>query len=297
MFSGVYTAIITPFCAEPKGHPEIDMRALDDLVEWQIACGIDGFVVCGTTGESVTLSHEERLTVIERVRDVVKGRVAVIAGTGSNNTRTTVEFTKEVKRLGIDGALVVSPYYNKPQQEGLFEHFSTVAKEGGLPVILYNIPGRTGVAISIPIFERLSKVQNIVAVKEASGSAQVLLELSRVVGDKLGIFAGDCGYTYFVMSVGGKGVISACANVIPREMKAIVDKWNAGDVKGAYNAQIHALPIIDSMFLETNPAPAKAALKILGKLENETFRLPLVPVANNTRENIAKLLREGGVHV
>jgi 4-hydroxy-tetrahydrodipicolinate synthase len=295
MFQGMLTALITPFSGKTAANSPIDMKALDKLVEWQLSCGVDGLVLNGTTAESATMTAEERLAVVERVSDIVQGKVPIIVGTGTNCTRVSIEFTQAVKRFGVDGALVVAPYYNKPTQEGMFHHFSTVAAEGGLPVVVYNVPSRTSVSISVPLFSRLAEVDGIVAVKQAVDSAQQLVELADAVGDKIDIMAGDDALTYFVMAVGGTGVISASGNVIPREMKAIVSHAAAGDRAASFKAQCHALPIIQAMFKETNPAPAKAALKILGQLEEETMRLPLVEVTSGTREFVAQVLEQGGV--
>ena len=290
MFEGTHTALITPFQKGASGAPAgIDYTALANFVEWQLDCGISGFVVCGTTAESATLDPEEKLSVIRKVKDVSAGRVPLVVGTGSNNTRQTIEFTQAVREIGVDAALIVSPYYNKPTQEGLFQHFSTVAKEGGLPVVIYNIPGRTSIDIALDTFERLASDDRIVAVKEASGSADKLIELSARVGDRVEILAGEDSLTYFVMAAGGKGVISASSNVIPAEMLAITSSALAGDLKGSLAAQQAALPKIRALFAETNPAPAKAALQLMEKLPSDAMRLPLVSVREDTREMLRTL--------
>ncbi len=296
MFQGMFTALITPFSGQTSSKSPIDMKALDKLVEWQLSCGVDGLVLNGTTAESATMNAEERLAVVERVTDIVKGQVPIIVGTGTNSTQVSIEFTQAVKKFNVDGALIVSPYYNKPSQDGMFHHFSTIAKEGGLPLVIYNIPGRTNVTISTALFRRLADVDGIVAVKQAADSAQALMELANAVGDKINILAGEDALTYFIMTIGGKGVISASGNAFPREMKAIVSHALEGDMKASFRAQCHALPLIAAMFKETNPAPAKAALKILGQIEEETMRLPLVEVSNETREFIARVFEQGGVH-
>lgn len=290
MFEGTITALVTPFKPESKGEPSIDFQALENLIQWQLECGVDGFVSCGTTAESVTLSPEEQIAVTKKVLAVVKGRVPVIVGTGSNCTRKTIEMTQHVKELGVDGALIVSPYYNKPTQEGLYQHFRTVAQEGGLPVVLYNIPGRSVVDISIETFKRLAEVKGIVAVKEASGSATKIIELAETVGDRLTLLSGECHLTYFIMVAGGKGTITASGNVIPKEMLAITRAVKSKNFAAALEAQIAALPSIRALFAETNPAPAKAALQMMGKIPHDTLRLPLVPVKSETREQLAKVL-------
>lgn len=284
MFQGTLSAIVTPFLSTPAEHPAIDFKSLDELVEWQIASGVDGIVACGSTGEAATLSDEEKLAVIKRVTAVVKKRVPVIAGTGTNSTRSTIELTKAAKEIpGIDGALVVAPYYNKPTQEGLFQHFREVAREGGLPVVVYNIPGRSVVEILPATFSRLKDVPGIVAVKHAVDSISRLLELASALDGKITILAGDDPIIHSVLSVGGKGVISASATVIPRAIKKITEPGLKGDLSGALIAQQAALPLINSLFIETNPVPAKAALKIMGKISSDAVRLPLVPVSEGTR--------------
>ena len=286
VFSGVITALITPFKTLPTEWPSIDFETFDNLIEWQISCGVSGLVIFGTTGESATLDDSEKLELIQRAKDVIRGRVQLIAGTGSNNTKKSIELTKKVRELGIDGALAVAPYYNKPTQEGLFQHFSTIAREGELPLIVYNVPGRTGVEISVDTLSKLAKVENIVAVKQAVDSATTLMELSAAVSDKISILAGDDPLTYFVMSCGGHGVISASASVIPKEMVAITKEYERGNLQASCAAQQRVLPVIRTLFMETNPAPAKAALKHLGLIPSDTLRLPLVPVRDETRTKV-----------
>jgi 4-hydroxy-tetrahydrodipicolinate synthase len=280
-FRGTYTALITPFSDDKERS--IDFNALENLIEWQLDNGVSGFVALGTTAESATLSGAEKVEVIKKVMQFARKRVPIIVGTGSNCTKTSIEQTKLAKELGADGALVVSPYYNKPTQEGLFQHFSAVASEGGLPVILYNIPGRTGVEIATETFARLAKVPNIEGVKEASGSSGKLMEIAEVAAPTWSILAGDDNVTYLVMAIGGSGVISASANAIPKEMSSIVtnaveDRWVESKA-----AQVKSLPMIRSLFIETNPAPAKAALKLRGIIASDALRLPLVTVKETTR--------------
>lgn len=290
MFSGTITALVTPF-KQRGGETEIDFDALDGLLTWQLQAGVSGFVVAGTTGECPTLTDAEKTTLLKHVISRVKGQVPVIMGTGVNDTRKTIEATRVARDCGADAALVVTPYYNKPTQEGLVAHFSAVAKDGGLPVVLYNVPSRTAVDISVATYVRLAKVPNIVGTKEATDSMSKLLNLAEAVADKITLLAGDCGITYFVMSVGGKGVISAAANCIPEMMVAVTsnaakDAWTA-----ASKAQMSAMPYINAIFAETNPCPAKAILKLLGKLPDETLRLPLVSVSDKTRELIKSVFK------
>ena len=286
---GVITPLITPFRGSGI-EPAVDYDSLDRLIEWQLASGVHGFCPCGTTGESATLSHEEKLEVIRFTVERVRGRVPVIAGTGSNCTKTTVEFSKEAARLGVDAALVVSPYYNKPTQEGLYQHYKAVAETAGLPIILYNIPGRTAVDLSVETFRRLVKLPQIIGIKESSGSADKLLDFAVSVDvAKFSIVAGDDGWTYFTLCSGGKGVISATANAFPEEMAAITDSYHAGQVDKSRDAQLKAAPIIRLMFSETNPGPVKAALLTKGKITSDGLRLPLVPVREDTRSAVGKL--------
>ncbi len=288
ILEGVITALITPF----KGtQAEIDYEALEGLIHWQIEKGIRGFVVAGTTGESATLNATERIALVKQVVSFVNKRVPIVVGTGTNCTKTTIEYTRSAKELGADAVLVVSPYYNKPTQEGLFQHFSAVAKEGGMPIVVYNIPGRTSVDISIETFEKLSRVREIFAIKESSASADKLMALAEKVGDKFEIFSGEDALTYLILAAGGKGVISAVSNVIPEEMVAITECWKKGAHQEALKAQLACLPITRALFKETNPAPAKAALKILGRIPNDSLRLPLVSVGEETRKTLQGLLQ------
>ncbi len=291
MLEGTITALVTPFQkVASTEQPPLDLDALEELIHWQLECGVRGFVVGGTTGESATLEPTERIQLVKRVLEIVRRKVPVIVGTGTNCTRTSIELTKAAKELGADGALIVSPYYNKPTQEGLYQHFRAVAEQGGLPIVVYNIPGRTSVDISLDTFRRLAKLSQVVAVKEASGSADKLIDLAAHLGPRVALLAGEDSLTYFVMAARGRGVISAASNVIPKEMVAITDNWLRGDVQAALAAQCRALPVIRALFRETNPAPAKAALKILGRLPNDTLRLPLVAVQEDTRELLTKVL-------
>lgn len=296
MFSGTITALVTPFLA-PKSGPAlgkreapIDFDALDSLIEWQLDCGVNGFVACGTTGETATLDFEEWCSVVSRVVASTKGRVPVIAGTGTNCTGKSIELAEQAKTLGADGLLVVAPYYNKPTQEGLYEHFKLIALSTELPIVLYNIPGRTSIEISVPTFARLAEFKNIVAVKEATGNAERWMDLRTALGDRYQLLAGDDSLTHLIMALGGTGVISAAANAIPRQMVAITQAAEKGELKASLAAQCEALPLIRALFSETNPGPAKAALAILGKLPTDTLRLPLVCVQPHTRELLQSLL-------
>ena len=289
---GTYTAIVTPFktvggmiAAEP------DFAALRELVEWQVDSGVSGIVVLGTTGESVTLTDAEKIDIVKCVVDTVKGRVTIIVGTGSNDTRKSINFSQNVRGLGVNAALAVAPYYNKPTQEGLFQHFSALARDGGLPVCLYNVPGRTSVDIRAETVARLAKVPGIIGIKESSGSAERLLELAAIESAEFSLLTGDDHLICFCMAAGGRGAISASANVIPKQITEIVRAGLERNQEKCLAAQLKALPLIKALFLETNPAPAKAALQIMGKIKSDELRLPLVAVTESTRNILRNLLR------
>lgn len=291
MFEGTITALVTPFKEDASAELQVDWESFDDLIEWQIACGVSGLVINGTTGEFPTLSPEERAEAVRRAVTVVKKRVPVIAGTGTNNTALSVASTQMARELGADAALVVNPYYNKPDQEGLFEHFKAVAEKGGLPVIIYNIPGRTSVEVLPATFRRLAEVPNIVAVKQAVDSASRLMEVVEAVDGKLDLLTGECSLTHLMMSVGGRGVISASANVFPEALIAITEAGLRGDFKASCQAQVRALPGIRFIFSESNPVPAKTALQLMGKIKSDAVRLPLRAASEQTRELARKTLK------
>lgn len=288
MFSGMMTALVTPF-VEINGEVEIDYGSYQKLVEWQIECGADGLVVYGTTGESPTLSDEEKVLLTKKTIEIVRGRVPIIVGAGSNSTSGTMKFIEEISKLKIDGLLTVAPYYNRPSQVGLFEHFSVIAEKAKLPIILYNVPSRTSVEISIDTIERLSKNSNIVAIKQATDSVQNITELCGRLASNFTILAGDDPLTAYSMLLGGKGVISASGSVIPQEMKSIVAASNNADFKKAAEIQMTILPKIKAIFSETNPTPAKALLKLMGIIKSDLVRLPLVPVGKEVTENLKKV--------
>ena len=290
MFKGVITAIITPFKLE-QGNSVIDYKAWTEFVEWQISEGIDGLTLFGTTGEAATLTTEEKIQLTKVTVEIVNGRIPLIVGSGNNNTKASVELTQKLKTLGVDAALAISPYYNKPTQAGLFAHFSAIANEGGLPLILYNIPGRTNVKISTDTFKKLTKVSGIVGVKQAVDSISELVELAGVLsGSKIDILAGDDPLVYTVMTVGGKGVISASANVAPRRFKELVTLANEGKWNEALKVQQELIPLINALFLETNPGPVKSALEMMGKIPSASMRLPLVDIMAETKAELKKVL-------
>jgi 4-hydroxy-tetrahydrodipicolinate synthase len=285
MFKGTFTAIVTPF----RGGI-LDLEGLEKLVERQIAAGITGIVAVGTTGESPTLSHDERLAVIRKCVEVAKGRCTVLAGTGSYSTRDAIEASRQAQALGVDGLLIVAPYYNKPSQEGLFQHFSTIAQATSLPIMLYNIPGRCGVDIGADTVVRLAEAcRNIVAIKEASGSVDRVSELRSRLDKAFTILSGDDSLTLPFMSVGAVGVVSVASNLIPDEVRALVDAYQSGDVHRA--AELHQLcyGMFKDLFIEPNPVPIKAALEWNGVVSSEV-RLPLCAMSKSNQERLRKTL-------
>ena len=252
MFTGVLPAVVTPF-----KNGEVDEKGLRQLIEFAIENGVHGIVPCGTTGESATLSHEEHERVVEIAVDQVKGRVPVVAGTGSNNTTEAIQLTAHAKKAGADGVLMISPYYNKPTQEGLYQHYKKVAEEVAIPIVVYNIPGRTAVNIEPSTFARLAEIDNITGVKEASGSMKQITDIIRLCGDKLTVLSGEDYLTYPLMTVGGKGVICVVANIVPRDMADLCNLLLAGDFEKGRELYYRILPLCHAMFYETNPAPVK----------------------------------------
>jgi len=286
MFTGSIVAIVTPF---RKG--KLDERALGDLIEWQIANGTNGIVPCGTTGESATLTHEEHHRVVKLTVEVAKRRVPVIAGTGSNSTDEAISLTKHAKEAGSDGALLITPYYNKPTQEGLYRHYKAVAEAVDIPQILYNIPGRTGVNMLPSTVARLAVMKNIVGVKEGSGSVQQASEIAQTCGDRLAVLSGDDPLTLPMMAVGAKGVITVTANVMPKEMAQLVASFLAGRIDEARQLHFKLSPLFTALFYETNPIPVKEALGLMGKIDPE-LRLPLCAMGTDNRNQLARVMKE-----
>ncbi|MEN6463754.1 MAG: 4-hydroxy-tetrahydrodipicolinate synthase [Syntrophaceae bacterium] len=289
MFKGAIVAIVTPF-----KNGKVDEEALRGLIEFQIKKGTDAIVPCGTTGESPVLSHEEHDRVIEITVDAVKKRVPVIAGTGSNSTAEAVRLTKHAREVGADGALVVCPYYNRPTQEGLYQHYKKLAEAAPIPIIVYNIQSRTGVNMSTDTLARLAKIKNIVGVKEASGSLRQMADVIAACPKGFTVLSGDDFFTYPLMCLGGHGVISVVSNVAPGEVAKMVDAFNAGDMKKACAMHYKMMPLVDAMFVETNPSPVKAALAMMGKIQDE-IRLPLVGISDASREKVRKALTNYGL--
>jgi len=289
MFKGSIVAIVTPF-----KNGEIDEDAYRELIEFQIQNGTSAIVPCGTTGESATLSVAEHNRVIDIAVEAVKKRVPVIAGTGGNSTSEAIELTAHAKRAGADGTLQVTPYYNKPTQEGLYRHFKAIAKAVALPQVLYNVPGRTSVNMLPETVARLAEIDEVVAIKEASGSLVQMAEIVNLAGDKITLLSGDDNLTLPLLSIGGKGVISVVANIVPKDSADMVQAWLDGRVEEAKILFLKLFPLCQAMFYETNPIPVKTALGLMGKAGDE-MRLPLCPMAPGNLEKLKNALRAYGL--
>ena len=292
IFEGVATALITPF--NPDGS--VNYAKLEELINKQIEDGVDGLVICGTTGESATLTEKEHMEVIRESVKFVNGRVPVIAGTGSNCTQTAIEMSKEAEGYGADGLLLVSPYYNKATAEGMYEHFADTANAVNIPVVLYNIPGRTGVNIEPETVYRLAKdVKNIVAVKEASGNISNIAKIAALTADlDFDIYSGNDDQVVALCAMGGKGVISVVSHIIPKEMHDLVMSFRNGDAKKALEIQNKYLSLINTLFIDVNPIPVKEAMNLLG-YEVGGFRKPLTPMSDAHREILRKELINVGL--
>ncbi|MBQ7097222.1 MAG: 4-hydroxy-tetrahydrodipicolinate synthase [Clostridia bacterium] len=291
VFTGVATAIVTPL--NEKG---IDYEAFERLIEWQIQEGINAIVVAGTTGEGSTLTDEEHKAVIKFAVDKIAGRVPVIAGTGSNDTAYAIELTKYACEAGADAMLVVTPYYNKATQKGLIQSFTAIADASTKPVILYNVPSRTGCNIEPATCAELAKHPNIVGIKEASGNISQIAKIASLVGDEIDIYSGNDDQIVPIMSLGGKGVISVLSNILPKETVKICDEYFAGNTKESAELQLKYLDLIDALFCEVNPIPVKAATAAMGYGENY-LRLPLTPMDEAKKLNMFKLMKECGIEI
>ncbi|MDQ0973842.1 4-hydroxy-tetrahydrodipicolinate synthase [Neobacillus niacini] len=285
IFGQVLTAMVTPF----DQHGEIDYHAARTLVNFLIDNGTDGLVVAGTTGESPTLTTEEKISLFKFVVEVAAGRVPVIAGTGSNNTRASISLTKQAEEAGVDGIMLVAPYYNKPSQEGLFQHFKAIAEATSLPVMLYNIPGRCAVNISVETIVRLSEINNIVAVKEASGNLDAMAEIINHTPDTFTLYSGDDGLTLPVLAIGGAGVVSVASHVIGNQMQEMVTLFKNGRVQEAAVLHRSLLPIMKALFMAPNPTPVKAALNMQG-VQVGDVRLPMIPLNDDEKSALQKVL-------
>ena len=283
IFSGVSTALITPF---KEGR--IDFEGLEKIIDAQINAGIKSLTVAGTTGESSTLSDEERFSLYRFAKEKTRGKIALILGTGTNDTERTLFYTEEAERIGAEGALIVTPYYNKGTEEGIFRHYERIATSCRIPQIIYNVPSRTGVSISIENLTRLKGFDSIAGIKEASGNLTRLMAISDF-GDELPLYSGNDTDTYVTLSLGGAGVISVASNVCPEEMLSITESFSRGDITSSLAAQRRLMPLINALFLETNPAPVKYAMQLLGYCNAET-RLPLTEPSEETKKKINKEL-------
>lgn len=284
MFKGAIVAIVTPF-----KNGKIDEESLRELIEFQIVNGTDGIVPCGTTGESATLSHEEHDRVIEITIDAVKKRVPVIAGTGSNSTAEALRLTEHAYKAGADGALIVCPYYNRPTPEGLYQHFKTIAEKVPIPIIPYNIPSRTGVNLMPEMVAKLSKIKNIVGIKEASGSIKQMSDIIELCSEDFAVLSGDDIFTLPLLAIGGAGIISVVSNVVPADMAALVDAFAAGEIARAKTLHHKMGALMEALFIEVNPIPVKAALALMGKIKYE-YRLPLCKMAEANFEKLKKVM-------
>ena len=291
IFVGAATAIVTPM--NEKG---VDYEAFGRLLKWQVEAGIDALVICGTTGEGSTLSDEEHRQVLQFALDTVGGRVPMIAGTGSNDTSYAIELTKYACSIGYDAVLLVTPYYNKTTQRGLVAHYSAIADASTKPIILYNVPSRTGVNIEPATYAKLAEHPMIAGIKEAGGNISKVVETVALVGDKLDIYSGNDDQIVPIMACGGKGVISVLSNVLPRQTVELCDKFFAGDVAGAAAMQCRMLELINALFCEVNPIPVKAAMAAMGFCE-DYLRLPLTPMEDANRRRLLTAMRANGLQV
>ncbi len=286
---GSFVALVTPF-----KNGQLNEQKIRELVKFQIDNGTDGLVPCGTTGESPTLSEEEKNRVIEIVIAEAKGKATVVAGTGTNDTAKTIKATKRAKEMGADAALVITPYYNKPTQEGLFRHFEAVAKAVDLPIMIYNVPGRTAVNMQPATVARLAKFDTIVAIKEASGDLNQVSEIINICGDQIRVFSGDDSLFAPILSVGGVGVVSVVANIAPKNLKALYTAFKAHDFPKTQKLHHQLFPLCQAMFYETNPAPVKTAMNLMGMDVGE-LRLPLAPMSEANKTRLAQVLKIYGL--
>jgi len=287
MFTGSIVALVTPF-----KNGEIDYEKLGELVEYHIANATNAIIPCGTTGESPTLTHREHGEVVGKVIEVANGRIPVIAGTGSNNTSEAVSMTSHAKKAGADGSLLITPYYNKPTQKGIYEHYKAILEEVDIPIIVYNVPSRTGVSISPETVARLAEFDNIVAIKEATGDIDQASQILNMCD--ITVLSGDDSLTLPIMSIGGKGVVSVLANILPREVSELTSSFLKGDIENAQRLHNRLFPVCKAMFIETNPIPVKTAMKLLGRLNGE-MRLPLCNMSEEHESQLKKVLEENGI--
>lgn len=286
MFTGSGVALITPFTEDG-----VDYEAFGKLIDWQIEQGTDALIVCGTTGEPATMTWEERVEAIDFAVKRTAGRVPVFAGTGGNCTRVVIDFSKKIEKLGVDGLLVVTPYYNKTTQEGLIAHFTALADAVNLPIIMYNVPSRTGVNMLPATVAKLAEHKNIRAIKEASGNIEQITEVARLCGDKIALYSGNDDHVLPLLALGGQGVISVVANVAPKATHDMVARYFAGDIEGCRELQFKLNPMTKLLFCEVNPIPVKAALAEMGRI-GEELRLPLTPLRGEKRAQLLQTLSD-----
>ncbi len=284
-FGQILTAMVTPF----DQNEEIDYPATKELIDYLIANGTDGLVVSGTTGESPTLTKEEKIDLFKFTVEVVNGRIPVIAGTGSNNTKESIELTKVAEQAGVDGIMLVVPYYNKPSQEGLYQHFKKISEFTFLPIMLYNVPGRSVVGLSAETVIRLSHIQNIVAIKEASADLALMSEIIDQTKEDFSLYSGDDDLTIPVLSIGGIGVVSVASHILGNEMQMMIEKFKTGNVQGAAKDHRKLLPIMKAFFAAPNPTPIKAALNLKG-ISVGSVRLPMIPLNEEEQSILDKIL-------
>ncbi len=293
IFTGAGVAIVTPMYDNGK----VNFDKLGELIEFQIEGGTDAIIICGTTGESSTLTHEEHLEAIKYTVDKVAKRIPVVAGTGSNCTETTIYLSQEAEKFGADGLLIVTPYYNKATQKGLIAHYTAIANAVSIPLIMYNVPSRTGCNILPETAAYLAKnVENITGIKEATGNIAQVAKTMQLAGDDLDLYSGNDDQIVPIMSLGGKGVISVLSNVAPRETHEIVSKYLEGDVKGSCALQLRALPLVNALFSEVNPIPVKAALNLMGK-EVGPLRMPLTTMEEENQKKLAQTMKDFGIEL
>lgn len=289
LFKGSGVAIVTPF-----NDQGVDFKKLEELLEWHIKSGTDAVIVCGTTGEASTMNEQERKETIKFTVDVVKKRISVIAGTGTNNTAASINMSKWAESIGVDGLLVITPYYNKTTQKGLVEHFKAIATSVKTPIIVYNVPGRTGMNITPKTLKQLCDFENIIAVKEASGNISQIAEIKALCGDRLDIYSGNDDQIIPILSLGGIGVISVLANIIPKETHDMCELYLAGKTKEALKLQLDSLALTNSLFIETNPIPVKTAMNLLD-MKVGNLRLPLCDMTEGNLETLKKELKNYGL--
>lgn len=291
VFTGSCVALVTPFTDDG-----VNFESLANLIEFQIREGTDAILVCGTTGEPPTMTRDEKYSVIGFTVEKVAKRVPVIAGTGGYNTATVIEDSKEAERLGADALLIVTPYYNKTTQKGLIQHYAAIADAVHIPIIIYNVPGRTGLNVAPSTLKELSKIDNIVGIKEASGNIAQVTEMARLCGDKIDIYSGDDNIVVPILALGGKGVISVVANIAPRDTHEMVVKFLNGDIEGSRKLQFKLNPLIEALFLEVNPIPVKTALNLMG-MNAGKLRMPLTDMSEQNLEILKKRMLEYGIKI